>query len=81
MDKNVETCQFDYEELLFNELNQNRHLWIKKATGLGITEFMIRYMAWLCFKDSTLQGAKCALSPALALIWQWIGRETEVAIH
>jgi hypothetical protein len=24
--------------------NYNKHLWIKKATGLGITEFMLRYM-------------------------------------
>ena len=52
---------FDYEELLFNELNQNRHLWIKKATGLGITEFVLRYMAWLCFKDNTLQGSQMCI--------------------
>src|ERR1043165_1269767 len=24
------------------------NLWAKKATGLGITEFMLRIMAWLC---------------------------------
>ena len=30
-----------------------KHLWIKKATGLGITEFMLRYMAWLCLKDKS----------------------------
>jgi hypothetical protein len=23
-------------------------MWIKKATGLGITEFMLRIMGWLC---------------------------------
>ena len=27
---------------------KNKHLWVKKATGLGITEFMLRLMAWLC---------------------------------
>ena len=41
---------FDYEQLLFNKLQNHKHLWIKKATGLGITEFMLRYMAWLCFQ-------------------------------
>jgi hypothetical protein len=28
-----------------------KHLWIKKATGLGITEFMLRFMAWLCLRN------------------------------
>jgi hypothetical protein len=42
---------FDYEQLLFDTLQSNKHLWIKKATGLGVTEFMLRYMAWLCFAD------------------------------
>jgi late competence protein required for DNA uptake (superfamily II DNA/RNA helicase) len=27
---------------------KDKHLWVKKATGLGITEFMLRMMAWLC---------------------------------
>ena len=40
---------FDYERLLYNTLQSNKHIWIKKATGLGVTEFMLRYMAWLCF--------------------------------
>src|SRR3954449_8055729 len=38
---------FDYQELLYEAL----HLWIKKATGLGITEFFLRFMAWLCLRD------------------------------
>jgi hypothetical protein len=25
-----------------------KHLWDKKATGLGVTEFMLRFMAWHC---------------------------------
>ena len=27
---------------------QNKHLWVMKATGLGITEFFLRIGAWLC---------------------------------
>ena len=42
---------FDYEQLLFDILQNNKHVWIKKATGLGVTEFMLRYMAWLCFAE------------------------------
>jgi hypothetical protein len=36
----------------------DRHLWIKKATGLGVSEFMLRFMAWLCLKDDALSGKK-----------------------
>ena len=45
---------YDYEQIIFDSLvtqNYNKHLWIKKATGLGISEFMLRFMAWLCLKD------------------------------
>ena len=40
---------FDYEQLLFNELQSNKYLWIRKATGLGV---MLKYMAWVCFHNS-----------------------------
>jgi hypothetical protein len=51
----------DYERIIFDSLvthnnnfnsSGNKHLWIKKATGLGISEFMLRFMAWLCLKDN-----------------------------
>ena len=29
-----------------------KHLWVKKATGLGVTEFMLRLMAWLCTSEN-----------------------------
>ncbi len=32
--------------------DHHTHVWIKKATGLGVTEFMLRYMAWLCFRSA-----------------------------
>ena len=40
--------------------SSNKHLWIKKATGLGI-EFMLRFMAWLCLKDSSLSGSQMCI--------------------
>ena len=57
---------FDYEEELHNILEypekypeeQRKHLWVKKATGLGITEFMIRYIAWKCLKDDKWTNAQ-----------------------
>ena len=44
--------------MLFDTLQSNKHVWIKKATGLGITEFMLRYMSWLCLKDDTYRNAQ-----------------------
>jgi hypothetical protein len=41
--------------------NYNKHLWIKKATGLGITESMLRYLAWLCLKDTKLTGSQMCI--------------------
>ena len=55
---------YDYEQIIFHSLvtsysNANKkHLWIKKATGLGISEFMLRFMAWLCLKDNALSGSQ-----------------------
>jgi hypothetical protein len=55
---------YDYEEIIFDSLvteTTNKHLWIKKATGLGISEFMLRFMAWLCLKDNTLAGSQMCI--------------------
>ncbi|HEX7178427.1 MAG TPA: hypothetical protein VF220_01795 [Nitrososphaeraceae archaeon] len=37
---------FDYEQLLFNTIEQNQNTWILKSRGIGVTTFMIRYFAW-----------------------------------
>ena len=60
--KNEEDKPFyDYEKLLFDTLQQHKHVWIKKATGLGITEFMLRYMAWLCLRNNDLNGTQMCI--------------------
>ena len=60
---------FDYEKILYDSLliphNQNplnhafksKHLWIEKATGLGVTEFFLRLMAWLSLKDNSYKNS------------------------
>lgn len=57
----VEKPFFDYEKILFDVIQNERHIWIKKATGLGITEFILRYMAWLCLKDDKLQNSQICI--------------------
>jgi hypothetical protein len=52
---------FDYEQIILDSLDNNKHLWIKKATGLGISEFMLRFMAWLCLKDNALSDSQMCI--------------------
>jgi hypothetical protein len=58
---------YDYENIIFDLLiahdgsANNKHLWIKKATGLGVSEFMLRFMAWLCLKDNALAGSQMCI--------------------
>ncbi|MGC1134976.1 MAG: hypothetical protein WA941_19255 [Nitrososphaeraceae archaeon] len=52
---------FDYEQLLCDSLHKHKHIWIKKATGLGITEFVLRFMAWLCLRDNALQSSQMCI--------------------
>ena len=35
-----------------------KHLWVKKATGLGVTEFMLRFIAWLCLRNDDYKGSQ-----------------------
>jgi hypothetical protein len=51
---------FEYEQIIFDSLAY-KHLWIKKATGLDVSEFMLRFMAWLCLKDNALAGSQMCI--------------------
>jgi hypothetical protein len=52
---------FDYEKEIFHALQQHKHIWIKKATGLGITEFMLRYIAWKCLFNEDWKGKQVCI--------------------
>jgi hypothetical protein len=54
-----------YTTLLVNEsynpLNntfKHKHLWVKKSTGLGVTEFFLRLMAWLCLRNNDYRNSQ-----------------------
>ena len=40
---------------------KEKHLWIKKATGLGVTEFMLRFMAWLCLRNDDYRNSQMVI--------------------
>jgi len=64
---------FDYEKLLYNSLLGNaysnilnhdfkhKHLWIKKSTGLGVTEFFLRLMTWLCLRNDDYRHSQMCI--------------------
>jgi hypothetical protein len=69
----LEKPLFDYEKLLYDSLLipdpynpmqhtfKLKHLWVKKATGLGVTEFFLRFMAWLCLKDNSYRNSQMCI--------------------
>jgi len=54
---------FDYELELFDSMFVNfyKHLWVKKARGIGITEFLLRVMCWLCLSWDGLRGSQMGI--------------------
>jgi hypothetical protein len=69
----VDKPLFDYEKLLYDSLLipefynpskhnfKHKHLWAKKATGLGVTEFILRLMAWLCLRNNDYRNSQMCI--------------------
>ena len=56
---------YDYEEKLLDTLKNEKYLWIKKATGLGVTEIMIRWIAWRCLSSDDMKEKQVDTSVVL----------------
>ena len=54
---------FPYEKIIYDSLitNNQKCLWIKKATGLGITEFFLRIIVWLATKDDAFANKQVVI--------------------
>jgi len=88
---------YEYEYNLYKELmkdkpkpsddivtrQQHKHLAIIKATGLGITEFVLRWIAWMCVKDDNLKGQRVCIvtGPNIALAITLIKRLKELFMN
>ena len=69
---------YDYEKTLYDKLftpeneqhndgdfnKKDKHLWVKKATGLGITEFFLRIIAWLCIRNNEYRNTSICIVTA-----------------
>lgn len=42
-----------YQKTLYDSLQNHKHIWIKKSRGIGVTEFLLRYIAWCCLSEES----------------------------
>jgi hypothetical protein len=47
---------FPYEKQVYDAMQIFDNIWIKKATGLGLSEFYLYYFLWLACKDDSLKN-------------------------
>jgi hypothetical protein len=47
---------FEFQKLIFDTIEQNQNIWIKKARGIGVTTFLIRYLVWKILYSNELDG-------------------------
>jgi primosomal protein N' len=86
-----------YEHNLFAELmkdepklteditkrQQYKHITVIKATGLGITEFILRWIAWMCVRNNDFKGRRICIvtGPNIALAITLIKRLKELFLN
>jgi hypothetical protein len=46
---------FDYELDVINKIENNRNIWIKKASGIGCTTLILRYLTWKILYSNELE--------------------------
>jgi len=48
---------YDYEKEIFDGLElKDRHLWVKKSRGIGVTELILRYITWRIVRSHELDS-------------------------
>lgn len=52
----------DYEKELIEIMKSHKYIRVKKATGLGISEFYLRWIAWNCLKDDEMRNNQVDVS-------------------
>jgi len=49
---------YDYESDVIEKIESNRIIWIKKSRGIGITELVLRYLAYKIVSSNELEYKK-----------------------
>jgi hypothetical protein len=67
---------FDYEVEIAKYLDQYKHIWLKKARGLGVTELLLRYMGYLALSSDEYHRKRFVIvtGPKVKIAWDLIRR-------
>jgi hypothetical protein len=67
---------FDYEIEIIKYLEHYKHIWLKKARGLGVTELLLRYMGWLALSSDIFHHKRFVIvtGPKVKIAWDLIRR-------
>jgi hypothetical protein len=65
-----------YQRILYDALQNHKHIWILKSRGIGCSEFLLRYIAWCCVckKFSTNSRVCFVVGPRIDLAEDLIAR-------
>ncbi|MFI5405245.1 MAG: hypothetical protein ACHQ1D_01895 [Nitrososphaerales archaeon] len=53
---NKEYPIFEFQKQIYDSLENSQNIWIKKARGIGVTTFLIRYLVWKVLYSNELEG-------------------------
>lgn len=67
---------FDYEVEIVKYLDKYKHIWLKKARGLGVTELLLRYMGWLALSSDDFYDKRFVIvtGPKVKIAWDLVRR-------
>jgi len=67
---------FDYEIEIVKYLEHYKHIWLKKARGLGVTELLLRYMGFLSLSSDLYHRKRFVVvtGPKVRIAWDLIRR-------
>jgi hypothetical protein len=64
-----------YQKILYDSLQNHKHIWILKSRGIGVTEFLLRYIAWYCLGNKFPNSRVCIVTgPRIDLAEDLIAR-------
>jgi hypothetical protein len=67
-----------YQKILFEALQNHKHIWILKSRGIGCSEFLLRYIVWCCvsgkFNESLKSRVCFIVGPRIDLAEDLIAR-------
>jgi hypothetical protein len=51
-----------YQKILYDVLQNHKHIWCLKGRGIGVTTFLLRYIAWCCLYSFNTNDRVCIIN-------------------